>query len=147
MQQLLEFVGNNLIWVSLWFALLIFMIWNQFGHLIQGVIQIEPMEATRLINHEHAVVIDIRKPEEFANGHVINALNIGIEELAGKKTEIEKMKKKPIIVYCQNGTLAPGFVKRLKAEAPAVFCLKGGIASWQRAALPLSRSNSPVTAS
>lgn len=149
MQQFIEFIGNNLFWVSLWLALLTLLIWNLFGHVLQGVNQIEPMEAIRLINHEHAPVIDIRSPEDFANGHILNALNITEADLPGRKPEIEKMRKKPVIVYCQNGTASPRFVRLLKAQGLVVYSLRGGIATWQRAALPLTRSASqasPLTA-
>ena len=144
MQQFIEFIGNNLFWVSLWFALLLLLAWNLFGHILQGIQQIEPMEATRFINHEHAVVIDIRSPADFANGHIINALNIPEAELSGKKAEIEKMRKKPFIVYCQSGTASPRIVRMLKADGLVAYCLRGGIATWQKAALPLTRSGNQM---
>jgi len=141
MQEFFEFIGNNLFWVSLWFALLLLLVWNVFGHILQGVVQIEPMEVTRLINHEHAIVLDIRNATDFANGHILNAVNIAEAELADKKVEMEKMKKKPVIVYCQTGLASPRIVRQLKSEGfPAVFCLRGGIVSWQKAGMPLSRS-------
>lgn len=141
MQEFLEFVGNNLLWVSLWFALLILLVWNVFGSILQGIIQIEPMEATRLINHEHAVLIDMRSAEDFANGHILNAVNMSETELIEKKAEMDKMRKKPVIVYCQSGMNSPRMVKLLKTNGfPAVFGLKGGLAAWQKAGMPVSRS-------
>lgn len=141
MQQMLEFIGNNLFWVSLWFALLLLLLWNLFGHVLQGVVQIEPMEATRLINHQHAILLDIRAADDHAKGHILNAINVPEAELQQKKPEMEKMKKKPLIVYCQNGMNSPRVVRQLKADGfDAVFSLRGGLTVWQRAGLPLSRS-------
>lgn len=151
MQQLIEFVGNNLFWVSLWFALLVLLVWNQFGHALQGVIQVEPMEATRMLSHEHAALLDIRGATDFANGHILNAVNMVEAELGQKKPELEKMKKKPLIVYCQNGMSAPRVVRQLKSDGfTAVYSLKGGFAMWLRTGLPMSRSvaqSGQVTAS
>lgn len=141
MQEFLEFIGNNLFWVSLWLALLLLLLWNMFGHILQGVVQIEPMDVTRLINHEHAVVIDIRNATDFAYGHILNSVNIPEVEVTDKKSTMEKMKKKPVIVYCQTGLASPRIVRLLKSEGfPAVFCLRGGIVAWKKAGMPLSRS-------
>ncbi len=141
MQQLTEFIGNNLLWVCLWFALAMFLGWNMFGHILQGIIQVEPNEATRLINHEHAVVIDIRSAADFAEGHILDAVNIGQAEMGERKQELEKFRKKPLIIYCQNGVSSPAIVRQLKSDGfPAVFTLRGGLATWQRAGLPLVRS-------
>ena len=50
MERMLEFAGNHLFLVSLFFALLILLIWNLFGGLIGGILRIEPAEMTRLMN-------------------------------------------------------------------------------------------------
>ena len=139
MENLFEFIGNNLFWVSLWFAVLILLLWNLFGNIFMGITQFDPMDVTRRINHDNAVIIDIRSPAEYDSGHIINALNIPDAELSGRKNEIDKFKKKPIIFYCQNGTASAQAVRKLKADGfEDVSCMKGGILTWQRATLPLS---------
>jgi rhodanese-related sulfurtransferase len=141
MEQLTEFIGANLIWVCLWLALAALLLWNSFGHIIQGIVQIEPMEATRLVNHQHAVIIDIRSPTDFANGHILDAVNIGDADIRDKKQDLEKYRKKPLIVCCQTGTTSQAVVRLLKADGfPAVFMLRGGLTIWQRAGLPLVRN-------
>ena len=140
-EQLTEFVSNNLIWVCLWLALAALLLWNNFGHIIQGIVQIEPMEATRLVNHEHAVIIDIRSAADFANGHILDAVNISDADMNDRKQDLEKYRKKPLIVCCQTGATSPAIVRRLKSDGfPAVFTLRGGLTTWQRAGLPLVRS-------
>ncbi len=49
-----------------------------------------------------AVVIDVRTPEEYAQGHVENAINIPLQVIGN---EVEKIKafNKPVIVYCLSG--------------------------------------------
>src|SRR5690606_26193523 len=102
MENLIEFIGNNLFWVTLWFAVLTLLLWNMFGNIIMGISQIEPSELTRLINHEHAAVIDVRLPADFEAGHILDAINIPEAELQSRKKELEKLRKKPVVVYCQN---------------------------------------------
>jgi len=144
MARLIEFIGNNLFWVSLWFAILILLLWNVFSHVLLGINQIEPMDVTRLINHEHAAVVDIRQPPDYEAGHIINAVNIPEAELPDKKKDIDKFKNKPLVVYCQNGSASPRVARALKVDGfNSVSCIRGGIITWQRAGLPLSRGSKP----
>jgi len=145
MEKLLEFIGNNLFWVTLWLAVLMLLLWNVFSNVIMGINQIEPNELTRLINHEHAAVIDVRLPADFEAGHILDAINIPELELQNRKKELEKLRKKPVIVYCQNGTNSTRFVRLLKADGfPNVSCLKNGLVTWTKAGMPLSRGKSGV---
>lgn len=49
-----------------------------------------------------AKVIDVRSRGEFAGGHFSGAVNIPVDELAGKLSSIGQ-KDDPIIVYCASG--------------------------------------------
>lgn len=141
MEQLIEFAGDNLLWVTLWLALLLLLVWNMFGPALMGVSQIEPMEMTRLINHERALVLDVRRAEDYDRGHVINAINIPEQELAARKQELKKSRDKPVIVYDQNGTSTTRALKLLKEDGfSQTYSLKGGITAWQRASLPLTQA-------
>jgi rhodanese-related sulfurtransferase len=141
MERILEFIGNNLFWVSLWFAVSILLLWNLFGDILLGITQLEPGDVTRRINHDDATVVDLRGSSEFASGHILNAINIPDAEFSTRKKELDKFRSKPVILYCQNGQASTRMVKILKAEGfEDVSGLKGGLSSWQRAGLPLSRS-------
>ena len=143
MERLIEFTVDNMFWVTLWFALLSLLLWNMFNNLILGITQVEPNELTRLINHEHAAVIDVRLPADFEGGHILDAINIPAAELQNRKKELEKLRKKPLVVYCQNGTDSTRFLRLLKAEGITnVSCLKGGLVTWQKAGMPLTRGKS-----
>ena len=74
MERMLEFAGNHLFLVSLFFALLTLLIWNLFGGLLSGIMRVEPAEMTRLMNRDHALVVDVRKEEDFRAGHVLHAI-------------------------------------------------------------------------
>ncbi len=49
-----------------------------------------------------AVVIDVRTPQEFANGHYNRARNIPLDSI-GKNIQAIKNLNKPIIVCCASG--------------------------------------------
>ena len=48
-----------------------------------------------------AVLLDVRSPAEFAAGHVDGALNIPVQELSGRLTELRG--KPNVVVYCRSG--------------------------------------------
>ena len=50
-----------------------------------------------------ALVIDVRSPEEFRNGHVPMAINIPLGELRAKLPSLAKDKNQTLLVHCQSG--------------------------------------------
>ena len=49
-----------------------------------------------------AVIIDVRTPGEFADGHAHGSINIPLNAIAGQINKIKKYKK-PIITCCRSG--------------------------------------------
>jgi phage shock protein E len=49
-----------------------------------------------------AIIIDVRTPEEYAEGRIRNAVNIPLSEIHVRLAEFGP-KNKPIIVYCRSG--------------------------------------------
>jgi len=95
-------------------------------------------EATRLQSDSDAIFLDIRDNQQFKNGHLLDAKNIPLKSLAGKVSELSKFKKKPIIIYCENGMRSNKACGILgKAEFADLYTLQGGIAAWEKASLPL----------
>ena len=48
------------------------------------------------------VVIDVRRPEEFAKGHANGSINIPLSEMPDRLDEIKKIKQ-PLVVVCGGG--------------------------------------------
>lgn len=143
MERLIEFIGNNLFWVSIWFAVLLLLMWNLFSDLIMGITTIGPQDLTRRINSDDAVIVDIRSSSDFENGHILNSKNIPEKELPQRKKELQKYIKKPVVIVCQHGSLSSPVVRMLKSEGfEDIASLKGGLTTWQRNNLPLSRGKS-----
>jgi rhodanese-related sulfurtransferase len=140
MERLPEFIANHLFLVSLLVALLVLLLWNIFGADIAGIRQWNAAEATQLMNREHAVLLDVRSAQEFEAGHILGALNIPEAELGGRSDELEKHRERPVIVCCQSGAASMRAARVLRFSKFAnVGCLRGGLAAWQNANLPLTR--------
>ncbi|NIR28005.1 MAG: rhodanese-like domain-containing protein [Gammaproteobacteria bacterium] len=140
MAQLLEFLANN--W-TLTLALVVIvgmLLWTFVpgGLGGAGVKQIDPTHATRLINHENAVVVDIRSEAEFSQGHVLNAVHLPLSQLSENPKKLEAYKDRPVITLCRTGQRAPGAAATLRKQGfDKVYALKGGLLAWQNANLPL----------
>ncbi|MEN8177180.1 MAG: rhodanese-like domain-containing protein [Pseudomonadota bacterium] len=137
MQQLIEFTMNH------WILVLSFLIIG--GLLIFNLLQgtkgsLDPHGATELINHQDAVVVDVRPAADFHKGHIISAINIPINGFKNQINSLHKHKEQPIIISCRSGSQSQAACQQLKKGGfEQVFNLRGGILAWQSANLPVTR--------
>lgn len=124
-----------------WVALLVAVLFTTFKGLMSKVKVITRGEATRLINKEDAVVVDLRQRDDFRKGHIAGSINLLPSDIkANNVGELEKHKAQPIIVVDGSGMQAQEPASALnKAGFEKVFVLKEGIAGWSGENLPLVR--------
>ncbi|MCH8944670.1 MAG: rhodanese-like domain-containing protein [Proteobacteria bacterium] len=137
MDRLLEFTSNHTLLV---FALMIsffVVVFTELRRKASGLINVEAIAAVQLINND-AVVIDLRSTEAFSRGHIVNAKNIPADELDGKLNQLQQFKSRPIIAVCEAGATSAKTVDKLRASGfESVYGLKGGMAGWGQAGLPV----------
>ncbi|MBL8395286.1 MAG: rhodanese-like domain-containing protein [Candidatus Accumulibacter sp.] len=105
-----------------------------------GARGVTPTQATMLINRENGQLIDIREPNEYVSGHLVDSRNIPAGSLAERVGELEALKDSPVILVCQSGarsSVACGTLAKLGFSR--VHTLEGGIAAWAEAGLPLKK--------
>ena len=94
--------------------------------------QISQAEAKNIIDTKsNFIILDVRTEEEFAEGHIENAILIPDYEITSKAEEILKDKNQLILVYCRSGN-------RSKVASQALVELGytnvkefGGIIDWE----------------
>lgn len=137
MEAYLEFASNHPIMVTALMASFFLVLFTELRRKAQGITNVEPQDAVRLINAD-AVVLDLRSSEAFARGHIVNAKNVPADELAANQEKFAKYKSRPILAVCDTGMASSRAVDTLrKAGLESVYGLKGGIAAWTQANLPL----------
>ncbi|VAW92115.1 hypothetical protein MNBD_GAMMA22-2354 [hydrothermal vent metagenome] len=140
MDQIAEFISQNLM-LSLAFVIILVLLFNNlFGARLKGYNPITPAQATQLINHSDAVILDVREGKEFETGHIVNAIHIPQGGINKRLPELEKYKQKPIIVNCRSGNRSAhvcGILKKSGFEQ--INNLSGGIMAWQNASLPITK--------
>jgi phage shock protein E len=70
-----------------------------------------------------AVIIDVRTPAEFEEGHLLNARNIPLNELKAN-AELIRSWKKPVITVCRSGSRS-GIAKSI-LEGLGIKTINGG---------------------
>lgn len=139
MEQLAEFISNHVALVVTFAGLAGALIWNVFFDPVNKT-AVDPLQSTALINHEDALVLDVRSIAEYNKGHIVNALNIPLNSFAKQVQQLEKHKDKPIIVACRSGSRSGIAVKQLmKTGFQKVHNLRGGMMAWESAGLPVKR--------
>ena len=101
---------------------------------------LSPKEFSEKINQTpDALIIDVRTPDEYSAGHLVNARNIdwnGNSFDAQIKT-IDK--STPVFVYCQAGGRSASASKKMRSSGfTKVYELDGGFSDWKEAKLPVS---------
>ena len=107
----------------------------------QIIENVTPQEAFTLIQENQDnpdfVIIDVRTPEEFADGYIENAINIDYssETFRNKLNKLDK--DKTYLIYCRSGNRS-GNALNIMAELNfrEVYNMSGGIISWKAEGLP-----------
>jgi rhodanese-related sulfurtransferase len=137
MGQLVEFAGNH-VWLvagllAAWAAVTVY----ELRLRSQGTTHVTAADAVRLIN-KGALVIDVRKPEEYESGHIVNARNVPLDRMQKGEDSVHKQKGKILLAVCADGSSSGRAAGHLrKAGYENAFSLKGGIAGWRADNLPL----------
>ena len=116
------------------------LIWPLVSRPFRASHEVGAFEAVQLINRRDALVLDVRDTGDYAGGHIVNAKHIPEAQLADRMKELEKYRSRPIIVACRTGQRAPAVAATLRKQGyPEVFALRGGVAAWQQASMPLDK--------
>jgi rhodanese-related sulfurtransferase len=139
MERLIEYAGNHpwLVAAAIFTALLVIVF--ELRSRQQDFAAISPQDAIRLMN-QNALVLDLRKPEEFAAGHLNGARRMDSAEILKAGETLKKHKDKPVLVYCESGSLGASAARILAGQGfTQAVNLRGGLAGWRAENLPLSK--------
>ena len=87
-------------------------------------------EALRLWQAKEAILIDVRTPAEYRDGHIPGVVNIPLDELEKRLGEIPKDKK--VVLICRTGNRSAQGTKFLRSKGfDNVFNSTGGMSTWK----------------
>ena len=137
MQQLSTFFVTN--WpLLLALAIILFMLVRSYVG--PGASKaVGPMELLQLINHQNALVLDVRTDKEYQDGHIINSMHVPLGMLSSSLSQLAAYKHSSIVIVCRTGSRSAQAAGTLrKAGFEQVYNLAGGIMAWQSANMPLT---------
>ena len=82
------------------------------GFLLISTAELAAQSLSEIINQKETILVDVRTPEEFAQGNVKNSINIPISELENNLSKLEG--KNNVVVFCKAGIRAAKAEKLLK---------------------------------
>jgi rhodanese-related sulfurtransferase len=127
---------NNLMLIGIAVMSGLMLLWPTIQRKRAGM-SLTTTQAVQMINHEDALVIDVRPLATYQNGHIPNSRNIPLSELEAKVASLPK--GKPVIVTCDRGQIAVGAAAKLRqAGIEKVAVLEGGLNAWAQAGMPIS---------
>lgn len=96
-----------------------------------GYKQISMSEAVRLMEEggDH-ILLDVRTPEEFAEGHIPNAINVPNETIGSENIAELPEKEQKIFVYCRSGNRSKQASAKLVKLGYTNIVEIGGIQDW-----------------
>jgi rhodanese-related sulfurtransferase len=137
MQQFFQYVANHYWLVSAAGLMAALVLVHEFRTRTSAFGSISPAEAVRLVN-AGAVLVDIRKREDFEAGHIAGAKNVPGAAIADGAKPLERFKEKAVIAYCDSGTTAGAAARHLgRLGFAKAYNLRGGLAAWRQDNLPV----------
>ncbi len=103
---------------------------------------LEPVPAQELLERARkglVTVLDVRPPEEYAAGHLPGAVNIPIDQLEKRLSELPK--RRLVVAYCRGPYCVMSYdaVQFLRHRGLKAQRLEAGLPEWRHAGLPIER--------
>jgi rhodanese-related sulfurtransferase/DNA-binding transcriptional ArsR family regulator len=101
---------------------------------------LEPVPAKELLDRARkglVTVLDVRPPEEYAAGHLPGAINIPVQQLEKRLSELPK--RKEVVAYCRGPYCLMSYdaVQLLRKKGLKARRLEAGLPEWRSAGLPV----------
>ena len=85
-----------------------------------------------MLKTSDAIILDVRSPEEFAEGHISGAININFHDENFESTLDTLDKEKTYNVYCRSGNRSGKSIDLMtKKGFKRIHHLKGGMLEWE----------------
>ena len=94
--------------------------------------QISQQEAAEIMEKEpEALILDVRTPEDFAQGHIAGALNLPNESISQQNLSLLPDKDQTILIYCRSGNRSKQASRKLVDLGYTDILEFGGINTWE----------------
>jgi rhodanese-related sulfurtransferase len=105
---------------------------------VPAIHNLSPKDADKLLAEGGVLLIDVRTPKEFNEGHIPNAKLVPITELSKRMHELSADKTQPVLVYGGSDARSAKAAHTLYRNGfKDVYNLSGGLRAWIAAQKPI----------
>lgn len=93
--------------------------------------EMDQQEAMQLLQENaNLILLDVRTPSEYADGHIPNSVNLPNEDITTQEPELLPDRDQLILVYCRSGNRSGQAAKKLIGMGYTNVYNIGGINTW-----------------
>ncbi|MGZ6237839.1 MAG: rhodanese-like domain-containing protein [Syntrophales bacterium] len=122
-------------------------VWEEKGYAVYAGPDYEKrIETTKITPQELKIImetksgtftlVDVRDPQEFAEGHIPGAINIPSDKFAAGSAVLDK--EKLVVVYCKSGGRSYTAYRKLQ-KLDYSKIVQAILADWEEAGLPVTK--------
>ena len=93
---------------------------------------ITPQEAEHMMISKNVIILDVRTPGEFKEGHIINAVLLPLDKIREHAEAIIPDKNYTLLIYCRSGNRSNQAALLLSEMGYLSVYDFGGIINWHR---------------
>jgi rhodanese-related sulfurtransferase len=86
------------------------------------------------------LVVDVRLPEEYAHGHIAGAVNVPLDRIPVRATELPPGQ---VVAVCSMGNRSRRGADAFARAGRDAFTMRGGTKAWAAAGLPIETGPEP----
>lgn len=99
--------------------------------------EVDPAAAEKLLSDSKAIVLDVRTPKEFREGHIKGATNLNFNARSFEQELATFDKSRPYLVHCAVGGRSSKAVKKMEQLGfTNIYHLESGMKGWEKAGKP-----------
>ncbi|MFT4809386.1 MAG: phage shock protein E [Paraglaciecola sp.] len=136
LSELTQQDGEYIVFKHVAFWILSLLSFSAYSFNVSNISQQELLKA----NTKNVVIVDVRTPEEFQQGHIPNAINVPLSDIIENPTILKSSQEKPIVLYCRSGYRTGKAAEFLQKEGHQnLRHLEGDMQGWLKAGLPVEK--------
>ncbi len=86
----------------------------------------------KIIEEQAPVIVDVRTPREYEQGHIPGAVNVPLDELRANRTLLDAYKDQPVLLYCRTVNRTGRVLWLLEGRGfKMIYALNGGYAAYR----------------
>ncbi len=99
---------------------------------------VNAQEAKEIIANISPLILDVRTPMEYDQGHIEGSILIPVQVIQSEYTKIADHKDKPVLIYCATGNRSTVTAKILIDNGfKNIYNMRYGITEWQKNGFPI----------